>query len=202
MEHHLWIDYDKEKKSVNSSPDDCRYNLCLRFCCEPSFENRIIRQYSEPLIQRTNLPLIVSGVLLSTLDGEEKGREIIERELRDWPVQPEARRWLIDHAMKDVRELFQCMPPHDNTLFLNFRVRANHVSVYYEQEKQEIVNSMEEKKKKKTNNIMDCSICLDDILIGAKALPCCHVFHKDCINKWLKKSHSCPVCRYKMPARV
>ncbi|XP_028781397.1 E3 ubiquitin ligase BIG BROTHER-related-like [Neltuma alba] len=49
-----------------------------------------------------------------------------------------------------------------------------------------------------------CSICLenfddnvdedDDFL----ALPCDHFFHSDCIVKWLKTGHTCPLCRFEL----
>ena len=43
-----------------------------------------------------------------------------------------------------------------------------------------------------------CPICLQkykgsDII---KEFPCKHIFHKNCIFKWLKKSNVCPLCKY------
>ncbi|KAL6577822.1 hypothetical protein OROMI_010150 [Orobanche minor] len=50
---------------------------------------------------------------------------------------------------------------------------------------------------------INCSVCLEDICRGCEGLfmPCLHVFHGDCIKKWLRTSHYCPVCRFEMPIR-
>lgn len=43
-----------------------------------------------------------------------------------------------------------------------------------------------------------CSICLVDLELGdsVKELPCNHIFHPDCIDKWLKEyNHICPICK-------
>lgn len=52
-------------------------------------------------------------------------------------------------------------------------------------------------KKKKLNIYNKCCICLDDIKKPkhAQYLPCCHFFHKICIDKWLEKNTTCPECR-------
>ena len=41
-----------------------------------------------------------------------------------------------------------------------------------------------------------CTICLEEIEIENKHyLHCGHVFHCNCINKWLKNSYICPNCK-------
>ncbi|GMI73517.1 hypothetical protein HRI_001021000 [Hibiscus trionum] len=47
----------------------------------------------------------------------------------------------------------------------------------------------------------NCMICLEELEVGYEAsrMPCCHFFHGDCIEKWLKQSHYCPICRFEMP---
>ncbi|KAF7635733.1 RING-type domain-containing protein, partial [Meloidogyne graminicola] len=43
-----------------------------------------------------------------------------------------------------------------------------------------------------------CSICLDEFKLNERAqqlIQCNHIFHKKCIQKWLKKNSTCPLCR-------
>ena len=46
----------------------------------------------------------------------------------------------------------------------------------------------------------NCIICLEDFKNKDKALilPCIHLFHKNCINNWLKKQNTCPICKFKL----
>mmetsp|Transcript_13341 Transcript_13341/g.22814 ORF Transcript_13341/g.22814 Transcript_13341/m.22814 type:complete len:579 (-) Transcript_13341:288-2024(-) len=43
-----------------------------------------------------------------------------------------------------------------------------------------------------------CPICLMEFVVGdtIKRLPCLHVFHNNCIERWLVQSSSCPVCTH------
>ena len=43
-----------------------------------------------------------------------------------------------------------------------------------------------------------CSICCDQFAVDdvCQQMPCNHLFHKECLTKWLVQSNVCPVCRY------
>ncbi|KAG6491501.1 hypothetical protein ZIOFF_046433 [Zingiber officinale] len=47
-----------------------------------------------------------------------------------------------------------------------------------------------------------CPICLDDFEAMGQvlAMPCGHPFHEGCLMEWLKRSNSCPFCRFSLPA--
>ena len=46
-----------------------------------------------------------------------------------------------------------------------------------------------------------CSICLMDVTDGQNTilLPCGHMFHSDCVTKWLEIHNTCPLCRFELP---
>ncbi|KAK1257043.1 RING-H2 finger protein ATL57 [Acorus gramineus] len=43
-----------------------------------------------------------------------------------------------------------------------------------------------------------CPVCLKSLVFGEeiKRTPCGHLYHSECIFSWLKRSHTCPVCRF------
>jgi hypothetical protein len=43
----------------------------------------------------------------------------------------------------------------------------------------------------------NCAICLESVGMMALRLPCRHRFHHECIEEWLSRHASCPLCRRK-----
>ncbi|KAJ0256962.1 RING-type domain-containing protein [Hirschfeldia incana] len=46
-----------------------------------------------------------------------------------------------------------------------------------------------------------CPVCLEEWLEGdvAAEMPCKHRFHSKCVEEWLGRHATCPLCRYEMP---
>ncbi|KAF3322968.1 E3 ubiquitin-protein ligase RING1-like protein [Carex littledalei] len=61
---------------------------------------------------------------------------------------------------------------------------------------------VERREEEKTEE--ECTICLEKIFDNenkeavVKETPCGHIYHGECIDKWLEIHVSCPLCRYKM----
>jgi hypothetical protein len=66
---------------------------------------------------------------------------------------------------------------------------------------------MEQKYCKKSENdpnkleYPECSICLMEVNEGQNTilLPCGHMFHEECVTKWLQIHNTCPLCRFELP---
>ncbi|KAL3629501.1 hypothetical protein CASFOL_026723 [Castilleja foliolosa] len=50
-------------------------------------------------------------------------------------------------------------------------------------------------------NCVACAVCKDEFAVGEKAtkLPCCHLYHGDCIIPWFGIRNTRPVCRHELP---
>ena len=55
------------------------------------------------------------------------------------------------------------------------------------------INKLTEEKRK-------CCICLENFKINDESmiLPCIHIFHSNCIKKWMKRQNICPICKNKI----
>ncbi|KAG5605447.1 hypothetical protein H5410_026939 [Solanum commersonii] len=48
------------------------------------------------------------------------------------------------------------------------------------------------------NTVGFCSICMEEfeVEVGAKQVPCGHLFHSSCLTNWFSLRKSCPLCRF------
>ena len=49
-----------------------------------------------------------------------------------------------------------------------------------------------------SDETVECSICMNDYVEGEvlSELPCGHLFHQACVNRWLPIKETCPLCRH------
>ena len=55
-------------------------------------------------------------------------------------------------------------------------------------------------KNKQNDNFKECIICLEDMKYNEKLIlvKCSHIYHKECLEKWIKKNNVCPLCDIKI----
>lgn len=46
-------------------------------------------------------------------------------------------------------------------------------------------------------NDQQCQVCLEEFKSGddIRTLPCLHIYHKKCIDQWLVRNRTCPICK-------
>ena len=58
---------------------------------------------------------------------------------------------------------------------------------------------------KKISDDVDCPICYEKIMHlenNYYITPCNHVFHEDCLERWMNEQMTCPMCRANLPRKT
>ncbi|CAA2967857.1 Ubiquitin-- ligase [Olea europaea subsp. europaea] len=152
-----------------------------------------------------------------------KMHEIVNDALGAWPICNGVRKSLIKEVFLSTQAMAESMSSGHYALHIDVDVNAvyhytigesqtlNRVLQHSIEENsdynmipasQSSIKSLKRKKLDDENNNCDsCTICLDQFSKRSKItyMPCSHMFHGNCIKKWLRTSHHCPVCRFEMP---
>ena len=86
----------------------------------------------------------------------------------------------------------------ENIIIANENNRFNNV----DENRKKLVNDLLEYELNKVDKLEEgnkkCVICLEHFNAGDKiiSLPCVHIYHSDCIKKWLLEKNFCPICKY------
>ena len=74
--------------------------------------------------------------------------------------------------------------------YINSDINSNDINSQLDSRILENVDNLSPEKKR-------CTICLENFVKYNKIinLSCLHMFHDECIKKWLKKNNYCPICK-------
>eukprot|EP00696_Hemimastix_kukwesjijk_P007557 gnl/Hemi2/1955_TR699_c0_g1_i1.p1 gnl/Hemi2/1955_TR699_c0_g1~~gnl/Hemi2/1955_TR699_c0_g1_i1.p1 ORF type:complete len:485 (+),score=89.42 gnl/Hemi2/1955_TR699_c0_g1_i1:114-1568(+) len=63
---------------------------------------------------------------------------------------------------------------------------------------QMVKKTTESKSLEKRDGDQTCVVCMSDLKLGEKVrvLPCKHFYHVECIDEWLRRNKTCPVCKH------
>lgn len=146
--------------------------------------NRIIQILLESDISYEDIYYSLGVYLLSQSDNVEEQMTVIREILRDLQ---EAELNVVQQVMNIIDVFLPAAepvpPPMENVKLV---VRRK------EMEKLKIV-IFSDLQTDETN----CSICLEDFEVDSElyVIPCTHLFHVNCLEKWVTENYKCPVCR-------
>ncbi|KAJ4831344.1 hypothetical protein Tsubulata_033245 [Turnera subulata] len=82
-----------------------------------------------------------------------------------------------------------------------FRIITTQYLNLIEEENPTFCYSQKWRRQQQQQQCMDCAVCLSEFLEGERVRrlhSCRHIFHKECLDKWLQYMATCPVCRAKV----
>ncbi|KAL0308002.1 UNVERIFIED_CONTAM: RING finger protein 11 [Sesamum calycinum] len=164
----------------------------------------LFHRLSKFLLDLRSAPENATRQILPVLLKIEKSVLVPDEELGSWVSWYEERKRVDPEFEKDYAEAISRprneMELYEEATSLMARKSACRSAV---EELESVIHDDGEKDDDKIDegSAKSCSICLEEILNGTRVtrLPCLHVFHGDCVLRWLRGSHVCPLCRHPLP---
>lgn len=123
--------------------------------------------------------------------------EEVDEEARERAMQEAQRRRAMEDKMHNKGRFSDAATP----ITMNELMAANGVLLLDGEEDRRPAMSRDARDELRVVTVLEedlCVICQEALPAGskAKAMPCGHKFHDDCLVAWAKKSNSCPSCRF------
>ena len=133
-------------------------------------------------------------LMLAAIYNKRKEIQKLTRNRRDKKEINQALCYAIGQGHYDSVEcLIDALDEINEEIFIHLRLLHKHVLTQEQKKIYERIGSLLDQSAKKREL---CAICRDQL--GSKKsviLSCCHSFHKECIEPWLKMKSECPDCR-------
>lgn len=103
------------------------------------------------------------------------------------------------NEVNDITVLLTENAPHNTNIDDIYSILNIDMSIYDPPSK-EILDQCENYKYSNNTNNDSCVICICEFeeQEEVKKLTCNHIFHKSCIEEWLKNHSTCPVCKHSL----
>ncbi|PIN00808.1 Ubiquitin--protein ligase [Handroanthus impetiginosus] len=209
---HERLSFTARDEPASSSCSQPEFHIDFRISCRARVSNWELNQDSQSphLLGMSRLPTVKTVIRLNfdQYSNQECARQLIDEEIKSWPLWDDGRQYLINFMLDKAEEVIKSMPPSHNAVYLNIHVVPVHVYVFDEREaiRSAIEQSMEEGDQEcmvpaadsviESLESMKITLSLDDF---GTCPVCLEEFPRDCEAEWLRTSHYCPICRFEMP---
>ncbi|CAI9106824.1 OLC1v1006053C1 [Oldenlandia corymbosa var. corymbosa] len=163
------------------------YYVCFGYRGRPRMNRGVINALISHNLRRLNLPPQLAYIAGGRFQGFRVQLSVLDRELE-----------LDDHPPIEVNEVPEIHPPSGPAMSA-VEINALPASKYRLQNESTSEQGSSSSASAKGAMVVweKCMICMDflndDDLV--RCLPCDHQFHANCVDPWLKRRETCPVCK-------
>ncbi|XP_031254459.1 uncharacterized RING finger protein C2A9.04c-like [Pistacia vera] len=147
-------------------------------------------------------PTFIASILSST----GSSSHIIDCMVRDiysfsWEMQTSHNNDTEPRGLLMVINLF-AMTPYDDRETTDRILSVSSIVPRFRAADKDAIRKLEKVKVQDLMSTTQCTVCLEelkDVNLEVVRMSCSHLYHEECIVKWLETNCTCPLCRYELP---